>query len=147
MVSLVTMVAFALSPASAIGQTVPDLNGLWDGDRNSSDLVEYMKAAGSAVPFTAAAVERYKKVDFSKNPNGFCLPPGPSRAITGPSPFQIVQSANVIAFLFENHGIYRTIRGRGGMMMRRSGPGPNGTPNGPPNGPNAPNIRGRRPGE
>ena len=101
---------FALSPISAIAQSgIPDFNGLWDGDRNSSDLVQYMKAAGSEVPFTTAAAERYKKVDFSKNPNAFCLPPGPSRAITGPSPFQIVQNAGVVAILFENHGIYRLI--------------------------------------
>jgi hypothetical protein len=110
-VSVVLTIAMALTlaPSPVFGQTRPDFSGLWDGERNSSDLVEYMKAAGSPVPFTAAAAERYKKVDFSKNPNGFCLPPGPSRAITGPSPFQIVQTSDVISFLFENHGIYRII--------------------------------------
>jgi len=109
MILLSAALALVLTPAAIFGQSIPDLNGLWDGDRNSSDLVQYMKAAGSEVPFTAAAAERYKKVDFATNPNAFCLPPGPSRAITGPSPFQIVQSKDIVAMLFENHGIYRTI--------------------------------------
>jgi hypothetical protein len=47
----------------------------------------------------------------SQNPNGFCLPPGPSRSITGPSPLQIIQGQNnkAIALLKENHGIFRII--------------------------------------
>src|SRR5262245_27982877 len=88
---------------------VPDLNGLWDGVSNSSNLVQSMKAQGKEVPFTAYGAERYKKVDMAQNPNGFCLPPGPSRALTGPSPFQIVQSSGSVAILFENHFIYRLI--------------------------------------
>jgi hypothetical protein len=109
MVGVIIATALAFAPAAALGQAVPDLNGLWDGQRNSSDLVEYVKAAGSSVPFTPAAAQRYKNVDFSKNPNGYCLPPGPSRAITGPSPFEIVQNAKTVAFLFENHGVYRIV--------------------------------------
>jgi len=88
---------------------IPDLNGLWDGVSNSSNLVQSMKAQGKEVPFTAYGAERYKKVDMAQNPNGFCLPPGPSRALTGPSPFQIVQSPGSVAILFENHFIYRLI--------------------------------------
>jgi len=76
--------------------SVPDLNGLWDGVANSANLVQAMKAQGKEVPFTAYGAQRYKSVDMAKNPNGFCLPPGPSRAITGPSPFQIVQSAGTV---------------------------------------------------
>ena len=99
----------ALSAAPAPAQERPDLNGLWDGARSSSDLVETMKDAGSFVPFTPEAAERYRNVDFATNPNAQCLPPGPSRAITGPSPFQIVQTDDIIAILFENHGRYRVI--------------------------------------
>ena len=106
---LTLVIAFALAPSSVLGQAHPDLSGLWDGERNSSDLVQLMKASGGAVPFTAASAERYKKVDFAKNPNSMCLPPGPSRSITGPSPFQIVQTPELISILFENHGVYRVI--------------------------------------
>jgi hypothetical protein len=96
--------------ASALAQSnTPDLNGLWDGVSNTSNLVQSMKAQGKEVPFTALGAERYKKIDMAQNPNGFCLPPGPSRALTGPSPFQIVQSPGSIAILFENHFIYRLI--------------------------------------
>jgi hypothetical protein len=111
---IVSLWAMALAltvavPGAIFGQAPPDLNGLWDGDRNSSDLVQFMKAAKAEVPFTPMAAERYKKVDFSKNPNAYCLPPGPSRAITGPSPFQIVQNKDIVTILFENHGVYRVI--------------------------------------
>ena len=105
---LTVIVTLALT-GSVFAQAVPDLNGLWDGEKNSSDLVEYMKAAGSEVPFKPEAAERYKKVDFSKNPNAYCFPPGPSRAITGPSPFQIVQTPEIVTFLFENHFLFRII--------------------------------------
>lgn len=99
-----------LNPAPGLAQsTTPDLNGLWDGAMNTSNLVQAMKARGKEVPFTPYGADRYKKIDMAQNPNGFCLPPGPSRAITGPSPFQIVQSPGAVAILFENHFIYRLI--------------------------------------
>jgi hypothetical protein len=89
--------------------TRPDFSGLWDGVGNSSNLVQAMKAQGKEIPFTPQGADRLKKVDMAQNPNGFCLPPGPSRAITGPSPFQIVQNKDVVAILFENHFMYRLI--------------------------------------
>jgi hypothetical protein len=99
-----------LASAPAFAQSgIPDLNGLWDGVGNTTNLVQAMKARGAEVPLTPYAAERYKSVDMSKNPNGFCLPPGPSRALTGPSPFQIVQNAGAVAILFENHFVYRLI--------------------------------------
>ena len=90
-------------------QSTPDMSGLWDGVGNSSNLVQAMKAQGKEIPFTPYAADRLKNVDMAKNPNGYCLPPGPSRAITGPSPFQIVQNKDAVAILFENHFLYRLI--------------------------------------
>ncbi|HYR91114.1 MAG TPA: hypothetical protein VE422_44065 [Terriglobia bacterium] len=88
---------------------IPDLSGLWDGSSRSANLVQAMKAQGKEVPFTPYGADRFKKIDMANNPNGFCLPPGPSRALTGPSPFQIVQNRGTVALLFENHFIYRLI--------------------------------------
>jgi hypothetical protein len=68
-----------------------------------------MKSQGLTIPFTPLGAERYKNVDMAKNPNAYCLPPGPSRALTGPSPFMIVQHKDVVSFNFENHGVYRVI--------------------------------------
>ena len=96
-------------PAFAFAQARPDMNGLWDGASNTSNIVQTMKNRGTPVPFTPLGEERYKNVDMAKNPNGFCLPPGPSRAITGPSPFYIVQNEKTVAILFENHFNYRLI--------------------------------------
>ena len=94
-------------PALAQSKNAPDMNGLWDGARNSSNLVQAMKP--EQIPFTAFGLQKYRNVDMSTNPNGQCLPPGPSRSITGPSPFQIVQSPATVAILFENHFDYRLI--------------------------------------
>jgi hypothetical protein len=131
-------IALGATVAGQSGAVVahPDLTGLWDGasagpaplsgsesaarlasgqstqtagPASTRDLVDYMKSQGLTIPFTPFGAERYKNADMSKNPNGFCLPPGPSRALTGPSPFVIVQHADVISFNFENHGVYRVI--------------------------------------
>lgn len=104
-----TPVLLVSLPAPVRAQVPPDLSGLWDGAGNSSNLVQAMKAQGKEIPLTPYGAERLKKVDMAQNPNGFCLPPGPSRAITGPSPFQIVQHKDAIAILFENHFMYRLI--------------------------------------
>jgi hypothetical protein len=68
-----------------------------------------MESQGLEVPFTPFGAEQYKNVDLAKNPNGFCLPPGPTRALTGASPFFFVTNPQVVAILFENHYVYRTI--------------------------------------
>jgi hypothetical protein len=90
--------AFILVPIAAFGQSrnTSALDGLWDGARNTQDLVQLMKADGQPIPFTDRGLQSQRSIDYAKNPNGFCLPPGPSRAITGPSPFQIVQSPDII---------------------------------------------------
>jgi hypothetical protein len=97
---------------SATSAATPDFTGLWDGapgGPGTRDLGKYMKSQKLEIPFTALGAERYKNVDLAKNPNAYCLPPGPSRALTGPSPFYIVQHKNVISFNFENHGVYRVV--------------------------------------
>ena len=113
----------AVALASAIGvrpvagqskpaASPPDLTGLWDGapgGPGTRDLAKYMKSQGLTIPFTPSGAERYKNVDMAKNPNAYCLPPGPSRALTGPSPFMIVQHKDVVSFNFENHGVYRIV--------------------------------------
>jgi len=113
-VCAITLAGFA-SARPVAGQssaaTPPDLTGLWDGapGGGTRDLAKYMKSQGLQIPFTPAGAERYKNVDMAKNPNAYCLPPGPSRALTGPSPFFIVQHKDVVSFNFENHGVYRVV--------------------------------------
>jgi hypothetical protein len=91
-------------PGSA---SVPDLGGLWEG--GARDIGATLERDGRTIPFTPYGADRYGAVDLALNPNGYCLPPGPSRAITGPSPFLIVQSPGVVVLLHENHGVYRPI--------------------------------------
>src|SRR5205823_5508424 len=106
-----TISARPVAGQSQAAATPPDLTGLWDGapGGGTRDLAKYMKSQGVVIPFTPLGAERYQKVDMAKNPNAYCLPPGPSRALTGPSPFFIVQHKDVVSFNFENHGVYRVI--------------------------------------
>ena len=64
---------------------------------------------GRQPPFTDYGAERWRNVDTSKDPTGFCLPPGPSRALTAPFPFFLVQHRDAIAILFEYQAIWRVI--------------------------------------
>jgi hypothetical protein len=105
----IVLMVFAIAAQMSFAQTRPDLSGLWDGARNTQDLVQLMRRDGQPIPFTDYGLKSQASIDYAKNPNGFCLPPGPSRAITGPSPFQIVQGADIVSILFENHYVYRVI--------------------------------------
>ena len=88
-------------------QKHPDLNGVWQGPY-TPDLSRAL-ASGQTIPFTAYGAERFKRIDPANNPDGYCLPVGPSRGFQTPGPFQIVQNDDVIAVLFENQRIFRII--------------------------------------
>ena len=93
-------------PATARGQTSPpDLSGFWM-TQYTPDL---SRALGKQPPFTAHGAERWRTVDTSKDPTGFCLPPGPTRAFTSPFPFLIVQHPTMIGILYEYQTIWRAI--------------------------------------
>ena len=98
----------AALPAIAQSGKTPDLSGLWDGAQATGDIARALPK-GQKIPFTPMALEKYKNIDMATNPNGMCLPPGPSRAITGPSPMQFVQTPGILTILFENHFIFRII--------------------------------------
>lgn len=66
-------------------------------------------ALGHEPPYTPYGAERWRTVDTSKDPTGFCLPPGPSRVLTSPFPFLIVQQDDKIGLLFEYQTIWRVV--------------------------------------
>jgi hypothetical protein len=82
-----------------------DLSGFWI-NQYTPDL---SRALGKQPPFTPLGAERWRTVDTAKDPTGFCLPPGPSRALTAPFPFLLVQQPTMIALLFEYQTIWRVI--------------------------------------
>lgn len=86
-------------------QSRPNLSGMWR-NQYTPDLSQ---ALGKQPPFTAYGAERWRIVDTAKDPTGVCLPPGPSRVLTSPFPFIIVQQDNIVALLFEYQTIWRSI--------------------------------------
>jgi hypothetical protein len=83
----------------------PDLSGFWT-NQYTPDLAAVL---GGQPPFTDHGAERWRTVDTSKDPTGFCLPPGPSRAFLAPFPFLLVQHRDMVAILFEYQTIWRVI--------------------------------------
>ena len=90
--------AAALVPAGAAAQSAPpDLNGLWQ-PQYTPDLV---RAYGKELPFTPLGAERWKNVDTANDPTAYCLPVGPARALQSPYPFEILQTRDRVALVFE----------------------------------------------
>ena len=110
--SLAAAVVVLLVPVLAEAQTtvnrsesVPDLNGLWQAPY-TPDLE---RAYGKPLPFTPFGAERFKNRNLLNDPTGFCLPVGPARGIQAPFPFQIVQTRDAVALLFEYQRVFRLI--------------------------------------
>ena len=103
--ALIVFLSWATTPAQGPGRNLPDLTGSWRV-QYTPNLADSL---GRQPPFTAYGAERWRTVDTSKDPTGFCLPPGPSRVLTSPFPFLIVQQSDRIALLFEYQTIWRLI--------------------------------------
>lgn len=82
----------------------PDLTGMWN-IQYTPDISTAVP--GGKIPFTPYGQQRWKDVDTAKDPTGFCLPVGPSRAFTSPFPVYFLQTPNVIGALFEYQTIWR----------------------------------------
>lgn len=93
------------APAGTAATGTPDLSGFWV-NQYTPDL---SRALGRQPPFTPVGAERWRTVDTAQDPTGKCLPPGPSRALTAPFPFLLVQQPTMIALLFEYFTIWRGI--------------------------------------
>jgi hypothetical protein len=103
---IAVIIVLAALPLAA-QQKRPDLNGIWQGPY-TPDLSRTLPQ-GENIPFTPYGAARFKRVDPANNPDGFCLPVGPARGFQSPAPFQLVQTDNVIAILFENQRIFRIV--------------------------------------
>ena len=105
-IALCSLFMLLSSGATAVAQpTPPDLSGFWV-NQYTPDVA---RALGRQPPFTPFGAERWRTVDTAKDPTGFCLPPGPTRAFTAPFPFLLVQHPTMVALLFEYQTIWRVI--------------------------------------
>ena len=93
------------TPAAAPASTPADFNGFWQGPYTPNLAVAF----GKELPFTPHGADKWAKVDTATDPTGFCLPVGPGRAIQAPFPFQIVQTPEMLAILFEYQRTFRMI--------------------------------------
>ena len=86
----------------------PDLSGLWRGPllRNMDRNVP----GGFKAIFTPAGADAYQyNLTKTRNPEGLCLFAGVPRASISGVPFEIVQNANRVVFLYELMWTFRSI--------------------------------------
>jgi hypothetical protein len=84
-----------------------DLTGVWFGG-SSGDLSK-ATLPGQEMILTPYAAERYKVVDHAKDPNTYCMPPGPARMIMMLHPAMIIQRDDITTILSESQRIFRLI--------------------------------------
>jgi hypothetical protein len=91
------------TPRAADGK--PDLSGFWQGP-----LLRTMFASVGGPPLTAEGEKAYQyNLTQSVNPEGLCLFAGIPRASISGVPFEIIQTPNRVAFLYELMTTWRSI--------------------------------------
>jgi hypothetical protein len=85
----------------------PDLTGVWF-DGGSGDLSKFT-VPGQELLLTPYGKERYAAVDHAKDPNTYCLPPGPARMIMMAHPTMLVQRDDLVTLLSESQRVFRLI--------------------------------------
>ena len=93
-------------PAPRLPDGKPDLSGFWKGPL----IMGGMFRSVGGPPFTAAGEAAYQNnLNHSINPEALCLFAGIPRASISGVPFEIVQNANRVAFLYELMTTFRSI--------------------------------------
>jgi hypothetical protein len=92
-------------PAPRMPDGKPDLSGFWQGPL----MRNFFESVGGP-PFTPEGEKAYQyNLNESVNPEGLCIFAGIPRASISGVPFEIVQNANRVAFLYELMSTWRTI--------------------------------------
>jgi hypothetical protein len=131
-IAFAVVAVICLVPLSAVSQSAtpkkapdvprlpngkPDFNGIWDHPR-VQDVTRDGKTCGAGTPgcsqkgsgelsFTPEGAKRWKgeQIDYT----AYCLPWGYTRAGQTEYPFEIVQTPNRLAFLFESNNIFHVV--------------------------------------
>ena len=108
----------APAPAPKMPDGKPDLSGFWQGP-----LLRTMFESVGGPPLTPEGQKAYDyNLNQSVNPEGLCLFAGIPRASISGVPFEIVQNANRVAFLYELMSTWRSIPVDGRSHPKRVDP-------------------------
>jgi hypothetical protein len=110
-VLLAAGILLCVAPLSGFAQSesIPDLNGVWVGSGNGVLSPNFADQLGSELPFTEYGRERYMNFDHALNTGARCLPLGPTRTWQVNLPFQIMQTPEAVAILYEIRRTFRVI--------------------------------------
>jgi hypothetical protein len=107
---------------AAVAQTPPDLQGIWQPKGSPAESLEkfVVEPAGGKIPYRAEALAKRKEnfqnratTDTVKK----CFLPGVPRITLLPMPFQIFQTANYVAMVYEYAHSFRSIPLDGGQHL------------------------------
>lgn len=108
------MLSWGVNIAAENSAATPDLNGVWMIEKNVRSL---RTDSGELPPMTDWAREKYQqhlaarqngKIDFDTT-ESLCASPGVPRIMTLPYPFEILQNASQVLFLFGWNFMYRWV--------------------------------------
>jgi hypothetical protein len=103
--SSVAVSAQSAKPAPRTSDDKPDLSGFWQGPL----MRNFFQSTGGP-PFTDEGKRAYEyNRTQSINPEGLCIFAGIPRASISGVPFEIIQSANRVAFLYELMTTWRSV--------------------------------------
>jgi hypothetical protein len=112
-ISAIAVLLAAASAATADAAPAQDVSGIWWANSYSMQI---RPSDGSALPFTQAGAEAYRKnvaglkdgsvVDAART---VCVPDGIPRILATPYPFQILQSPGFVTVVYEQNHVFRTV--------------------------------------
>ncbi len=103
--TLTLLVTAVLTTGSAIAQDLPDLEGIWSGDRVAGPGV---RPRAEAV-LTAAGQEKASTFELLDDPAIQCVPNGLTRQAGNPYPMEIIRYDDRLTFRYEEWSTTRTI--------------------------------------
>ena len=100
-------------PQPGVAAAAADVTGIWWSDSYS---MEIRPRDGSAIPFTPAGAEAYRKNaaglasgSIEDAARKFCVPDGVPRILATPYPFQIFESPGFVTIVYEQNHVFRSI--------------------------------------
>ena len=97
------------APAPRTADDKPDLSGVWRIHKNYLLNAAPDLKPGDMQPW-AAALYKQSADNYRNNTDGInCLPPGPKASTSVGSPVKIIQTPNIIIFLYEYQTLFRQV--------------------------------------
>jgi hypothetical protein len=103
------------APAPRTPDGKPDLSGLWESSsefeapRLLLNIAADLKSEVPMRPWAEDVLKQRQATNSANHPGARCLPSGIPEKLSVPAPFKVVQTPDLVLFLFESRTIFRQI--------------------------------------